>query len=192
MTLSKRNCIMGEREKDGLKNKKEAAMKAASVLFGLFLMGTVGVYAQNVTVVIEGEKGDVGEKGDQGEKGDRGDCGSNGEVGPQGPSGADGSDGLDGINGTAGTDGVDGVDGVNGTNGKDGKNGANGAAFKEDFKAGVMAGFSIRLLDTRKFTVSAFNNYDVRNERNDSYGLNVMFKLGQSYEEKLIKGRLLP
>ena len=167
-------------------------MKVASIMFGLFLMGTVGVYAQNVTVVIEGEKGDTGEKGD---KGDRGINGCDGDVGAQGPAGSDGvdgSDGLDGLDGSAGADGQAGVDGAPGANGNDGKSGRNGAAFKEDFKAGVMAGFSIRLLDTRKFTISAFNNYDVRNERNDSYGLNVMFKLGQSYEEKLIKGRLLP
>lgn len=55
----------------------------------------------------------------------------------------------------------------------------------EDPKFNVIG--SIRFHDSRKWQINAFAAYDVTNERLDRYGLDFMYKVGPSYEEKLIE-----
>jgi hypothetical protein len=46
---------------------------------------------------------------------------------------------------------------------------------------------TVRLYDDKHFQVQAFDSYDVRHDMNFAAGLRVMFKVGPSYEEKLMK-----
>jgi len=46
---------------------------------------------------------------------------------------------------------------------------------------------TVRLYDDKHFQVQAFDSYDVRHSMNFAAGLRVMFKVGPSYEEKLLK-----
>jgi len=45
---------------------------------------------------------------------------------------------------------------------------------------------TVRLYDSKRWQVQAFDSYDVRHGMNFALGARVMFKLGKSYEEKLI------
>jgi Collagen triple helix repeat (20 copies) len=45
---------------------------------------------------------------------------------------------------------------------------------------------TVRLYDSKRWQVQAFDSYDVRQGMNFAVGARVMFKLGKSYEEKLI------
>jgi hypothetical protein len=45
---------------------------------------------------------------------------------------------------------------------------------------------TVRLYDDKHFQVQAFDSYDVRHGMNSALGMRVMFKVGKSYEEKLI------
>lgn len=44
----------------------------------------------------------------------------------------------------------------------------------------------VRLYDSKRWQVQAFDSYDVRHGLNSAVGARVMFKLGKSYEEKLM------
>ncbi len=48
-------------------------------------------------------------------------------------------------------------------------------------------GLNLRLTDTKRTTLEAFGDYSVTRGEVDSYGLRLTFKLGKSYEEKLIE-----
>lgn len=54
----------------------------------------------------------------------------------------------------------------------------------EDPKFNVIG--AIRFHDSKKWQIEAFAAYDVTNERLDRYGLEFVYKIGPSYEEKLI------
>lgn len=54
----------------------------------------------------------------------------------------------------------------------------------EDPKFNIIG--SLRIHDSRKWEIKAFAAWDVTNSRLDRYGLEFMFKLGPSYEERLI------
>jgi len=45
---------------------------------------------------------------------------------------------------------------------------------------------TVRLYDDKRWQVQAFDSYDVRQGMNSALGMRVMFKLGKSYEEKLL------
>lgn len=149
----------------------------------------------------KGDKGDTGEKGSTGEKGDKGDKGDDGYTPVKGEDYFDGADGVDGQNGTNGADGLDGV------NGKDGKDVDPSVveAFKNhinsntdrlndlDSRVGDLEKTqyyfegSVRLIDTRKWTVKApVVSYNFTRNVVDRAGAEAEYKLGESYEEKLI------
>jgi collagen triple helix repeat protein len=46
---------------------------------------------------------------------------------------------------------------------------------------------TVRLYDSKRWQVQAFDSYDVRQGMNFAVGARIMFKLGKSYEEKLIE-----
>lgn len=50
-------------------------------------------------------------------------------------------------------------------------------------------GGAVRLFDSRKWQLHAFDNYDTRRKHNDAIGLILGYKLGKSYEEKLIENQ---
>lgn len=45
---------------------------------------------------------------------------------------------------------------------------------------------TVRLYDSKRWQVQAFDSYDVRHSLNSAIGMRVMFKIGPSYEEKLM------
>lgn len=49
-----------------------------------------------------------------------------------------------------------------------------------------VGGVAVRLYDTKRFEVQAFDDYNMRSKRNDVVGMRMVFKLGKSYEEKLL------
>lgn len=51
----------------------------------------------------------------------------------------------------------------------------------------VIADINVRLLDTKKYQVGIFDMFDGRAQRNFAAGVRLTYKLGQSYEEKLIE-----
>ena len=149
----------------------------------------------------------------KGEKGDKGDKGDQGERGLTGRAGRDGVDGTDGKDGKDGLDGVDGVDGIRGMKGEKGDRGANGEdadmtkvtanatairsqqaqirsntdAIHELSETKYVIEGDLRLLDTKRASVHLFGNYDVRHRKGHEVGVRVGFKLGKSYEERLIE-----
>jgi len=138
---------------------------------------------------IQGVAGPTGPQGIPGAKGANGTNGSNGAIGQAGVVGAQGSAGVAGKNGAAG---------VNGTNGKDGKNGQD--ATPSWHGTDIVGGVAVRLYDHKYFQVQAFDDYtfgsakgqDVLGDgRNTTIGARVLFKLGRSYEEKLIDAQAL-
>lgn len=46
---------------------------------------------------------------------------------------------------------------------------------------------AVRLYDGKKIQVQAFDAYDVRHKRNFQAGVRVVYKLGKSYEEKILE-----
>ena len=134
----------------------------------LVMFAAVNCYAGAFnTIAIDGEKGDKGDPGIDGQSGDNG---------------------INGIDGLSGVDGRDGVNGLNGQNGFNGLNGKDAESIDSDIeKTGIMMGFSLRILDTKRFSVNLFDTYNIRREKNDAVGVNVMFKLGTSYEERKIE-----
>lgn len=82
---------------------------------------------------------------------------------PAGPTGPQGVPGI-GVPGAAGRDGHDGKDAESHTR--------------------VIAGVDVRLLDYQHLSLHAFNDYNVRDGRNDSIGARIVIKLGESYEER--------
>jgi hypothetical protein len=53
----------------------------------------------------------------------------------------------------------------------------------------LMADVGVRLLDTKKYTVGLFDEYDGTNQRNFAYGARIVYKLGKSYEEKTLEAQ---
>src|SRR5260221_2923728 len=108
-----------------------------------------------------------------------------GPTGPQGPAGLNGSNGQDGSNGT---NGRNGLDGKNGKNGKDSSSAFHGTDLTADI--------AVRLVDTKYIQVQAYDTYvfgtqegqDVfGNGHNPTIGTRIVFKLGSSYEERLLE-----
>jgi hypothetical protein len=54
-------------------------------------------------------------------------------------------------------------------------------------KVKVMADLNVRILDTKKYTVGFFDMYDGTNQRNFAFGARLTYKLGKSYEEKVLQ-----
>jgi hypothetical protein len=104
---------------------------------------------------------------------------SSGQVGPQGPAGQQGLQGPSGAQGLAGSPGKDGKDATSHYAGTD-----------------VVGGVVVRLLDTKRVQVQAFDDYvfDTVSNRditqtghNSTVGARLVFKLGKSWEEELIE-----
>ena len=54
----------------------------------------------------------------------------------------------------------------------------------------VMADLNVRILDTKKYTVGFFDMWDGTNNRNFAFGARLTYKLGKSYEEKVLEKQL--
>lgn len=50
-----------------------------------------------------------------------------------------------------------------------------------------IAGVKVRVIDTKRFTIEAYNDYDTQRQRNKEIGVTVTYKLGKSYEERRIE-----
>lgn len=96
--------------------------------------------------------------------------------------------------GTCNEGGIPGPQGVAGANGVDGINGRDGNSVSN--KSVLVLDTAIRLIDTKYFQLQAFNVYNlargnkqhsVENGSNYMYGARVVFKLGQSHEEREIQ-----
>ncbi len=115
--------------------------------------------------------------------GNGGTCNTDPSVGPQGPAGQNGSNGTNGSNG---------VNGNNGVNGKDGSD------AQIDKAAKLVLDTAVRLYDGKYIQLQAFNSYalarhdahdigeEFQNSHNDAFGARIVFKLGSSYEERLL------
>jgi hypothetical protein len=51
----------------------------------------------------------------------------------------------------------------------------------------VLAEGAVRVLDTKRFAIELFNDYDARRMQNFAMGAKVTLKLGKSYEQRLIE-----
>lgn len=128
---------------------------------------------------IQGVQGDQGIQGIQGEKGDKGDTGEIDQAT------------LDTINTNQTTEtqsriGADNVlqNNLNATNSR--------VANVEDEvhrlgETKTIIGGTVRLMDSRKFELHLFDNYDVHRKHNDAFGLLLGYKMGKSYEEREIE-----
>jgi hypothetical protein len=58
-------------------------------------------------------------------------------------------------------------------------------------KVKVMADLNVRILDTKKYTVGVFDMWDGTNNRNFAFGARLTYKLGKSYEEKVLEKQQL-
>lgn len=54
----------------------------------------------------------------------------------------------------------------------------------------VIADLNIRILDTKKYSVGLFDMYDGAHQRNFAFGARLTYKLGKSYEERLLEKQL--
>ena len=54
----------------------------------------------------------------------------------------------------------------------------------------VMADLNVRILDTKKYAVGFFDMWDGTNNRNFAFGARLTYKLGKSYEEKVLEKQL--
>jgi hypothetical protein len=54
-------------------------------------------------------------------------------------------------------------------------------------KVKVMADMTVRILDEKKYTVGFFDMWDGTNNRNFAFGARLTYKLGKSYEERLVE-----
>ncbi len=110
--------------------------------------------------------------------------------------GCSNSQGPTGPQGLAGLNGTDGTNGTNGVNGKDGKDGKNGSDAQVDNSAKLVLDTAIRLYDGKRVQVQAFNTYMLNRQeskdvigdgRNMTFGARIVFKLGSSYEERMLE-----
>lgn len=109
-------------------------------------------------------------------------CSGNGDtVGPVGPQGPSGNAGPQG---NAGQNGKDGKDGLNAVDARPG--------------AQLVGELAIRLIDTKRWQVQAFDSYHfddspghdlVLDGSNAVYGMRLVLKLGSSHEERLIEAQ---
>ena len=90
--------------------------------------------------------------------------GTPGPRGPQGPAGPRGPQGEAGLNG------------LNGTNGQDAST-----------ETKVLLSGDLRIWDLKHASLYFFDNYNWFDRHNDSFGVRVSFKLGDSYEGRQIK-----
>lgn len=51
----------------------------------------------------------------------------------------------------------------------------------------VMADVNVRLIDAKRYTVGFFDMYDGTNQRNFAFGARLTYKVGKSYEERMIE-----
>lgn len=109
--------------------------------------------------------------------------GCSGQEGPQGDPGQPGINGVDGQNGT------NGIDGVNGKDGKDGKSPSSRVESK------LVLDTAVRLYDGKRVQLQAFNTFGMGRHNgqdllddghNMMFGARIVFKLGSSYEERLL------
>lgn len=117
-----------------------------------------------------------------------------GTPGPQGPQGTQGPQGPQGPTGATGPQGSTGAQGQAGTNGKDGKD----ANSRVNYWRGtdLVGDFAIRLYDGKRVQLQAFTAYAFGSEpgqdvigagRNLQTGVRFVFKLGKSYEERMLE-----
>jgi hypothetical protein len=96
-----------------------------------------GQAPMNLTIGVQGPKGDTGAQGLPGPAGPQGIQGPQGETGAQGIQGESGAPGANGTNGSDGINGTNGVDGINGTNGVNGVDGGLVSNFVHAYAVGV-------------------------------------------------------
>jgi len=153
---------------------------------------TAGTWAQPSSIPgLTGAQGEQGEQGIQGVQGEQGIQGDKGDTGATGATGTIDQQTLDTINTNQTTETTSRIDAdkmlqdnLNATNSRV------DSLSDEVHRLGetkTILGGTVRLFDSRKMEVHAFDNYDVRRSHNDSFGLVVGFKLGRSYEEKMIE-----
>jgi hypothetical protein len=92
-------------------------------------------------------------------------------------NGVDGRDGKDST--VPGPTGPQGVAGISGQNGRDGQN-----APTDLQHTGRL---SIRLLDLKHLSIGLYDTYNLGAGHNQELGVDVMFKLGESYESRQLK-----
>ncbi len=111
-------------------------------------------------------------------------------------NGCSGNQGEPGLNGANGTNGIDGANGANGANGVNGKDGKNGSDAQVDNSAKFVLDTALRLYDGKRVQIQAFNTYMLNRKedkdiigdgRNLTFGMRIVFKLGSSYEERLLE-----
>ncbi len=147
---------------------------------------TAGTWAQPSSI-----PGLQGAQGDQGIQGEQGLQGVQGEQGLQGETGVIDQQTLDTINTNQTTETTSRIDAdkllqqnINATNSR--VDGLENEVHRLGETKTILGG-TVRLFDSRKWEVHAFDNYDVRRSHNDAFGVMVGFKLGKSYEEKQIE-----
>jgi len=149
---------------------------------------TAGTWAQPSSIPgLQGAQGEQGEQGIQGEQGLQGDKGDKGD---QGETGVIDQETLNTISNNQTNETNSRIDAdkllqenINTTNNRV-DNLENEVHRLGETKA--ILGGTVRVLDSRKFEVHVFDNYDVKHKHNDSFGALVGYKLGKSFEEKEI------
>ena len=139
---------------------------------------------------IPGLSGAQGDQGIQGEQGIQGDQGVKGDKGDQGETGTIDQQTLDTINNNQSVETKSRIDAdkllqdnLNATNNR--VDGLENEVHKLGETKAILGG-TVRIMDSRKFEVHLFDNYDVKRGHNDSFGAVVGYKLGKSFEEKEI------
>jgi len=163
----------------------------------------------------KGDTGEQGIQGIQGDKGDIGLQGQNGLNGLNGLNGEKGDTGDIGLQGESGLDGYTPIKDLDYFDGKDGEKGDTGEIDQKtleeinnntknitetnnkiedlDNRVGdlektqhVIVG-EVRIYDSKKWKVKPFARYNFTRNKVDTIGVKLTYKLGRSYEEKLIE-----
>jgi hypothetical protein len=149
---------------------------------------------------LQGIQGVKGNKGDTGNNGERGETGATGETGQNGQQGEAGLDGVKGDTGDSGKDGEEGKQGLQGIAGLDGKdvdpstvNNINNKIDNLDNRINALestqniVGGELRIIDTKKWTVTLFADYNTGRELVDRTGIRFTFKIGKSYYDNQLE-----
>jgi len=163
------------------------------------IQGLQGFNGVDGTNGIDGKDGLKGDKGDKGAKGDKGDRGKTGKAGYTPIKNVDYFDGLNGTNGVNGENGKD-VDPevVNNLQKEDInlKNNINSTNSRVDDlsnrvgrleKTQVVAELGVRVYDSKHLSITPYIQQNFTRAKVSEIGVKFLFKIGKSYEEKLIE-----
>jgi hypothetical protein len=153
------------------------------------IQGVKGDIGATGAVGATGDKGDTGSQGIQGNTGDKGDIGAKGDLGDKGDQGLAGLNGLNGLDGLNGKDVdpaiVNRLDDKNNEQDNRLNNLDKRVSRLEETK--YLFETVLRLTDTAKTRIEIFDSYDVRHGQNFAIGVRFTYKMGKSYEEKMIE-----